>query len=556
MASRRDELNAYSFARKRTNAAFLKPLPNGSIESAPKPLKAVLPSVVMGALVCMGFGAWGIFQPVAPQGWDQVGANVLVGDKSTTRYVVLPSTDANGKKQNLLHPILNLASAKLLLDPQKFQVLKVKESELDSKITHGAAIGIPYAPDRLPDASEVDKAKTWAVCDRPGSGENSKSQQAVFVLDGKDKQNIDDTRKGKLDLHQALYVEDPDGVKWLIDHNGFAFQMIADQQQGVMDQKSGVKHTDTESDRALRRTIFGSQAEPQKVTAEFMNTLVKSPFPISMPIVPGAGSPVSNTDVPAEARKVGSILEVADGQKYVVLQDGVEQVSNFVANLLEQGDNAAKVNGGSGKALSPVNVATGSIRRPKLDPTTNRPATFYGKVLNTGIDSPWPTETVNAANDFAHGSQTGGLSSPTPNGVSCSVYKGTSTKYPGAEQLGYPNGVPNMSTWVGKDYPAKIASGATSYVTPGSGLLYQQVDTNSQKSGSLFLVTDTGLRYSIPVNNDSATKAGSDKQDIGQAQLHLGYKDAHPPLLLSAWSKLLSAGPSLDVHSASQPQAS
>ncbi|GGV00099.1 type VII secretion protein EccB [Streptomyces albospinus] len=553
MASRRDELNAYSFARKRTNAAFLKPLPNGSIESAPKPLKAVVPSVIMGALVCMGFGAWGIFQPVAPQGWDSVGTNVLVGDKSTTRYVVLESKDANGKKEKLLHPILNLASARLLLDPQKFQVVKVQESQLDGKLTHGAAIGIPYAPDRLPDPAQVDKPKTWAVCDRPGSGVNSKSQQAVFVLDGKDKQDIDDTRKGKLDLHQALYVEDPDGVKWLIDHNGFAFKMIADSHQAMTEQQAGVKHTDTEADRSLRRTIFGSQAEPQKVTAEFMNTLVKSPFAISMPTVEGAGTLTTDSKVPAAARKVGSLLQAGDGQKYVVVKDGVEQVSNFVANLLAQGTNAAQVNG-SGTGLQPVNVAIGSVH-PKLD-ETNHAVTFLGKVPVVGIDNPWPTETVSAANDFAHGSQTGGLSSPTPNGVSCSVYKGTNTKYPGADKLGYANGVPDMTTWVGKDYPAKIAAGSTSYVTPGSGLLYQQVDTASQGSGTLFLVTDTGLRYSVPRNNDSATKAGSDKQDTDQAQIHLGYKDAHPPLLLSAWSKLLSAGPSLDVKSASQPQAS
>ncbi|MGW5117046.1 type VII secretion protein EccB [Streptomyces noursei] len=555
MASRRDELNAYSFARKRTNAAFLKPLPNGSIESAPRPLKAVLPSVVMGVLVLVGFGACGILKPVAPAGWDTVGANVLVGDESTTRYVVLESKDANGKKQKLLHPVLNLASAKLLLDPKKFQVVKVKESELDGKLPHGPAIGIPYAPDRLPAANQADKAKTWAVCDRPGSGENSKSQQAVFVLDGKDKLDIDNPKKGKLDFHQALYVEDPDGVPWLVDSNGFAFQMIANAGQALAEARAGMKHTDVEDDRSLRRIIFGSQAEPQKVTAEFMNTLIKSPYAISMPTVPGAGREVSNSDVPAAARKIGSILQDSNGQKYVVLFDGVAQVSNFVANLLEQGPNAAAVNGNSGKALQPVSVATGSIRHPKLD-TDNRPYTFYGKVKGTELDNPWPKEPVTAANDFAHGSQTGGLSSPTPNGVSCSVYKGTTTKFAGVDTLGYPNGLPDMTTWVGKDYPAKIAPGATTYVTPGSGLLYQQAANPKATSGSLFLVTDTGLRYSIPRNNDSATKAGSDKQDQDQAQIHLGYGEAHPPLILDAWSKLLSAGPSLDIPSASKPQAS
>ncbi|KIZ13821.1 type VII secretion protein EccB [Streptomyces natalensis] len=557
MASRRDELNAYSFARKRTNAAFLKPLPNGSIESAPKPLKAVVPSIIMGVLVLVGFGACGIIKPVAPQGWDTVGANVLVGDESTTRYVVLPSHDANGNKTKLLHPVLNLASAKLLLDPKKFQVLKIKESELDGKLAHGPAIGIPYAPDRLPSASTVDKPKTWAVCDRPGTEANGKTEQAVFVLDGKDKQLVDNTKKGKVDYNHALYVEDPDGARWLVDQRGFAFQMIADQLQGIKEARVGLKHFDTDEDRSLRQIIFGSEAEPQKVTADFMNTLVKSPLPIDMPVVDNAGRTPAVTDgLPAAARKIGSILEASDGQKYVVEFNGVEKVSNFVAKILEQGKNAEKVNGGTGKALDPVPVATGNIKHPILD-SMNHPSTFRGSLPgNDLIPSPWPTEEVTAANDFAHGDQTGGLGAPTKNGVSCSVYKGTTTKYPGVDKLGFANGVPDMGTWVGKDYPAKIAPGATSYVTPGSGLLYRQVNNAADKSGNLFLVTDTGLRYSIPSNNDSANKAGSDKQDIDQAQVHLGYGDAHPPLLLSAWSKLLNAGPQLNTHAASQPQQS
>lgn len=216
MASRRDELNAYSFARKRTNAAFLKPLPNGSIESAPRPLKAVVPSIMMGVVMLVGFGACGILKPVAPQGWDEVGKNVIVGDKSTTRYIVLKQG-----KQKLLHPILNLASARLLIDPN-FKVVKVKEEELDGKIPHGPAIGIPYAPDRLPTTEDADAPKTWAVCNRPGSGLNSKPQQSVFILGGKDKQAVEG--KGKLGPSQALFVEDPQHKKWLVDSEGKAFE--------------------------------------------------------------------------------------------------------------------------------------------------------------------------------------------------------------------------------------------------------------------------------------------------------------------------------------------
>ncbi|MFB6441391.1 type VII secretion protein EccB [Streptomyces sp. NPDC056411] len=539
MASRRDELNAYSFARKRTNAAFLKPLPNGSIESAPKPLKAVVPSIVMSVLVMVGFGAYGILSPVAPEGWDTVGAHVLVGDVSTTRYVVL----SNGHKQKLLHPVLNLASARLLLDPDKFEVVKVKEAELDDKLPHGPALGIPYAPDRLPNRKVADKPKVWAVCNRPGSGTNSKPQQAVFVLDGKDKQVVDDNKR-RVDLHQALYVQDEQGKRWLVDHHGLAFPF--DSSFGGWRSPQGK----AAGDDTLRRIVFGS-AEPQEVTEQFMNTLIKSRVPITLPQVPGVGETTSSAEVPAAAKKVGSLLEDSDGQKFVVMKDGVEEVSNFVANLLAQGpQNAGKLKQ-DGTELKPVSVATGRVH-PKPD-EANHPLKFWGKIQ--GYDLPWPDDDISAANNFGHGPQDGGLSTAT-GGVSCSVYKGTNTKYPGAAQLGYPNGVPDMQTWVGKDYPAKIAPGSTSYVTPGSGLLYRQVSTSSSNTGSLFLVTDTGLRYSVPENNDGGDKAGKADQEVGQAQARLGYKDSHPPLMLKAWSELLSAGPSLDVKSARKPQAS
>ncbi|MFF8783343.1 type VII secretion protein EccB [Streptomyces sp. NPDC015125] len=533
MASRRDELNAYSFARKRTNAAFLKPLPNGSIESAPKPLKAVVPSVMMGVIALVGFGACGILKPVAPQGWDDPGKNVIVGDKSTTRYIVLN----NGKHgEKLLYPILNLASARLLIDPN-FKVVKVKESELDGKIPHGPAIGIPYAPDRLPASEDADKPKTWAVCNRPGSGLNSKPQQSVFVLGGKDKQAVED--KGKLDLRQALYVEDPQKKRWLVDSEGKAFAFNGG--------------SEAVNDR-LRRIIFSS-ARPQQVSQQFMDTLIVLPrqVGISMPVVTGAGGQSTDPKIPARAKKIGSILQDSHGQKFVVEQDGVEEVSDFVANLLEEGANADKVNG-DGTPIKPEPIAVDAVP-PKKDDSGN-PTKFMGQF--GAFPSPWPSESLSVANNFAEGSQTGGLTSPTQNGVSCSVYNGKNIKLPGGEerQLNFPNGVPDMQTWVGKDYPVKIATGANSYVTPGSGLLYTQVRTPQDKTGSQFLITDTGLRYPLPRNNDSDGKSGKADDEQDKAKIHLGYEGAHPPLILKAWSELLSAGPSLDIQSAKKPQSS
>lgn len=131
MASRRDELNAYTFAKRRMVAAFLAPSPTGSDEGAPRPLRAVLPSMIAGALILAGFGAVGMFRPTAPMGWDRPGANVIVGKKSTTRYVVL-TTGRGENSKTLLHPVLNLASARLLLTPQSDGVVQVADDILDA----------------------------------------------------------------------------------------------------------------------------------------------------------------------------------------------------------------------------------------------------------------------------------------------------------------------------------------------------------------------------------------------------------------------------------------
>lgn len=553
MASRRDELNAYSFARKRTNAAFLKPLPNGSIESAPKPLKAVVPSIVMGVLVLVGFGACGILKPVAPQGWDNVGENVIVGDKSTTRYVVLNHKDANGNDQKMLHPVLNLASARLLLDPDKFKVTPVKEEELDkAKIAHGPAVGIPFAPDRLPDKDDVAKPKTWAVCNRAGSGKGSKPQQAVFVLAGNDKKKIEESTGGRLDDDQALFVTNSEGKRFLVDQHGVKFEF--DSTFGGQRPPGG--KTKAAADEDIQRILFGDKP-PQLVTDEWLNTLIKSPYPIYMPTIPGAGRQVQNDDLPAADNKVGNVVQdSSSGQKYVVTNDGVQKVSNFIAKFLTNGQNAKDVTK-TDNELVVKSLATTSIRNVQKDEDTGQFEDYLGTPIpGSDFPNPWPKQEVDMANNFGESSQTGGVNHATDTGVSCTAYQGTNTKFPGTDKLGYPKGLPDMLTWVGDDYPVKISSGTHAYVTPGSGLVYRAVSSPTSNSGSTFLVTDTGLRYNVPTNNDSKNKAGNDKEEQGVAMYRLGYKGVRQPDILMVWSNLLSAGPSLDVHAAEKTQGS
>ncbi|MES9560118.1 type VII secretion protein EccB [Streptomyces sp. NPDC007076] len=510
MASRRDELNAYTFAKRRLIAQFLQPSPTGSEEGAPRPLRAVVPGAVVGAVVLAAFGAWGMFKPVAPDKWDTPYENVIIASKSTTRYVVL-TTD--GKTQ--LHPVLNMSSAKLLLAPDKGKVINVDESVLDNgTIPHGATLGIPYAPDRLPDQNEAGSKKRWAVCERPGEGGRA-IQKASFVFAERDQKRTEGA--GRLHGGEVMYVEGPgpDRARYLVDAEGKAYRV--------------------KRDELLLRTLFGERRTPQRVSAAWLDTLHQGD-PIDFPDVPGtpdtdAGIPGK---LPPEANKVGMVLAATSGtrtQKYVVLPGRVAPVSDFVAKLLLSRRDLVPL-GQDGRAR---HVSAGAFE----------PGEAFGQHMD------WPTSQARQVNSAR--------TAPGSHNTVCNVLRGVATK----------NGATTLSTWVGTSFPATLPTGSSSaYVTPGSGQLFRQFKGSSADSGPLFLVTDTGLRYAMQSNGDSVgddsgigesgtkRERAERRQEAQQAQNRLGYKDIVPAPVPAAWSSFLPTGPRLSTGAARQPQGS
>lgn len=508
MASRRDELNAYTFAKRRLLAAFLQPSPSGTEEGAPKPLRAVVPSMVAGALTLAVFGAWGMFQPTAPSGWDKPGTRVIVGKDSTTRYVVL-KTDGDTR----LHPVLNLASARLLMKDANYDVIQVSDDILDSgKLPRGPILGIPYAPDRLPSPAEAGKAKRWAVCEQPG-GKGDTVQEATFVLASDEVGKTEGT--GRLTGGEAMYVKTRTGERYLVDAEGTSYPV-----------------TGSESD-ALTTALVGSR-KPQFVTKEWLATLHQG-APISFPRLPSgigtaAGVPGS---LSTDENKVGVILKTETGegtQYYVVLPGKAQPITEFTAWLLITSPQTA-----------PLNM-DGEARTVGLQDFTADPEPFKGQSAN------WPQQRLSQVNSTSAG---------TGRDTVCSVLRKVNAK-----------GETTLSTWAGTDYPAEITTDGTStYATPGTGLLYTQIQGSDTASGSLFLVTDTGLRYAVQANGDS----DADRSDIGadgeektsdgtpepsEAQVKLGYENVRPAKVPLVWSEFLAKGPRLDTNSARQPQGS
>ncbi|QXE34363.1 type VII secretion protein EccB [Streptomyces sp. GMY02] len=519
MASRRDELNAYTFAKKRTVAAFLQPSPTGSEEGAPRPLRAVVPSLIVGALVLAGFGAWGMFKPSAPKNWAEPYANVIVGKDSTTRYVVLKTPGAGKKNETLLHPVLNLASARLLLNPQQGKVIQVPDKILDAgKPPRGPVLGIPYAPDRLPSDTEAAKPKRWAVCEQPGGGDGASVQKAAFILADRDFSRTEGSRR--LTGGQVLYVQgQKDRARYLVDAAGRKYQ---------------IRESDTAGDN-LTRALVGDRA-PQPVTDDWLATLHNGSS-ITFPAIPdpetiGDDAGVGGGLTEGQDR-VGMVLLAQTGagpQHYVVLPGEIVPVTEFTAWLL--------INSPQTDVLDMAGEAA-TVDAASITPESEYFASEYR----------WPE---------SRASQVNSVDGAGARDTVCSVLRKVDDK-----------GGTALSTWAGPSYPADITAGGTStYVTPGSGLLYTQVQgRQTSPDGSLFLVTDTGLRYAVQANGDSDADrsdigtGGQEKQQDGrpepsQAQIRLGYEKVTPSLVPIAWSEFLSKGPRLDTNSARQPQGS
>ncbi|MGW0603614.1 type VII secretion protein EccB [Streptomyces sp. NPDC002644] len=507
MASRRDQLNAYTFAKRRMLASFTHSASGGSEESAPRPLRGVLPGVITGVVVMAVFGAWGMFKPTAPKGWDTPYEKVIVADKSTTRYVVLRT---KGKAQ--LHPVLNMASAKLLLKDGKGQVITVDEKILDTKIQHGVTVGIPYAPDRLPDRDEAAAKKRWMVCERAGQG--GSVQKAAFVFAEREMKRTEGSQR--LGGGQLLYVQGPDEARYVVDATGTAYRI------------DEVEKEETELANLIR-VVVGSEREPQRVSREWLATLHQGD-PLSFPDI--EGDPGRPADAPGQlddtANRVGMVLKARDGDRdrhYVVLPGRVTPVSDFVATLLLANSALVSV-GQDGKALA---VSPGALQ-PE--------GTFAD-------DRTWPAAAPVGVND--------------PSGVG----KARDTVCNTLMGVDRASGRTQLRTWAGDTFPAVLATGSTSaYVTPGSGQVYQQYKGSATEVGPIFLVTDTGLRYVLQSNGDSTGedarigRSQEDQQAELEARKLLGYEDIRPTPVPAEWSVYLPTGPRLSTADARQPQGS
>ncbi|MFZ0715794.1 type VII secretion protein EccB, partial [Mycobacterium sp.] len=380
-----------------------------------------------------------------------------------------------------LHPVLNLASARLIAGKPANPTM-VKSTELD-KFALGNLIGIPGAPQRM--VQNARKDADWTVCDSAAG-----TAAGVTVIAG----TPDSTgaRAGAVEAGKAVLVSNPTSA-WL----------LWDGRRSRIDL----------ADHAVTSALgLGSDIPaPRPIAAGLFNAIPESP-PLTAPVIPDAGSP-ARFAVPAP---VGGVVEShgMEGNSangliyYAVLPDGLQQISPVLAAILR---NANSYGLDQPPRLGADTIAKLPVSR-QLD--TSR---YPGQRISL-LDATHDPVTC------AHWSKSAGASTNSLTLLAGSVPP-------------IPDGVHT------EDLVGAGAGGTARRVAmaPGTGYFAQTVGQNSASpaAGSLFWISDTGVRYGI--DNEAARGGVTGNVNTVEA---LGLSQPATPIPWSILS-LYAPGPTL-----------
>lgn len=421
------------------------------------PLRTQSRAVAMGVvLLVTGLAGCFVFSLIRPSG--TVGTNAVLADRSTAALYVRVGDD--------LHPVLNLTSARLItghpVDPTM-----VKSSELD-RFPRGNLIGIPGAPERM--VQNPSRDANWTVCDavsEPAQGGHAAHSTGVTVIAGRP--DSSGARAATLPSRQAILAE-RDGGTWLLWDG----------------KRSQINLTDHAITNALGLGQNNSEIPaPRPVALGLFNAIPEAP-PLAAPGIPNAGAPAPfGAPAPIGAVVVSYALEQSSAgtpRYYAVLPDGLQQISPVVAAILRNTN------------------SYGLDQPPRLgaDAVAKLPVS---RMLDTARYPDQQVSLVEAGKSpvtCAYWSKPAGAATSSLNLLSGSAL-------PIAESI-------HTVDLVGGGAATSGAVATRVALAPGTGYFTQTVGggPDSPGTGSLFWVSDTGVRYGID-NEAEHSAAGHGK---------------------------------------------
>jgi type VII secretion protein EccB len=405
------------------------------------PLRTQSRAVLMGVLMLItALAGCFVFSLIRPNG--SAANNPVLADRSTAALYV--------RVGDQLHPVLNLTSARLIVG-RPVNPTTVKSSELD-KFPLGNLIGIPGAPERM--VQNTGKDANWTVCDSA-----SGAVGGVTVIAGAP--DSSGAKAAALGAGHAVLVRNTSST-WLLWEG----------------RRSRIDLADHAVTSALG---LGSDiATPRPIDVGLFNAIPESPA-LTAPAIPDAGSPPRfGLPVPAPIGAVVQAhgLEGTSGSSangvlyYAVLPDGLQPISPVLAAILR--------NSNSYGLDQPPRLGADQVARLPVS-----------RALDTGRYPDQQISLVDAARDpvtCAHWSKLAGAATN-----SLTLLTGSALPVPEAVHTEDLVGAGSGST------ANRVA------IAPGTGYFTATVgqDAASPAVGSLFWVSDTGVRYGIDNEGDA-----------------------------------------------------
>jgi len=512
VASRKDQLDAFNFARRRMVANLVVPTATGSDEGAPRPVRTFATSIILSAIAVAAVAVLGVFKPAAPSGWQ----NGLAVDESTGAAYIYT------KSNNQLHSVYNITSARLILG-SNFAKYDVPDSTINnSGVTIGSPVGILGAPEDVPSASNMTLTQ-WSLCQHEkNANDESEAGGATYLQIGYGPSP--QTPVWNTASRTGIVVHDSQDNVYLIDGD-YKYEVgnYAEDQTGVTNLLSGLQNDQN-----------WTAGEGFWVSDAWLSVFYPGARITSPTLLSGVGDEVT---APGQiGRHVGDYgFNSARGSGSVQTADGVLELTPFQYYLYAA--NAAldgKVENIDSDQLTAIAIE-GANAHGAPKPSDTLAPDSYG--------SDWPTGEPSLQSDTASAS----------NQDVCVGYAG---KYDDGDK------VPQLTTWLFSSLPYGSPGGQFGLsqtgnnneannvlVRPGYGLIARRLTGNfGSGGGKEFLIEDSDYRYELVDVKIPATSTASATDE--SAKSLLGYDDVADEQVPQVWVNLMQGGASLNPTTA------
>ncbi|BCL27063.1 type VII secretion protein EccB [Streptomyces aurantiacus] len=464
MQSKRDQVHAHTFMMGRLSSGLLTADPDAPESPLGRTTRGVVFGILVTVLLAAGTTVYGLLRPGGNDGWRD-GEHLVVNRDTGARYLW---TGTDG----VLHPVRNYVSARLI-GGSDLETADVRTASLRD-VPVGAQVGIPGAPDAVPESGRLDD-DAWHLCVTGPDGALPDTS-GVVATSGVDKPGATTLVAGApmdsrgIGGDRGVLVRGPDGTEYLV-WRGSRLPL------------------DRASD-ARTALGYGSQ-QPMPVSAAFLDALAPGPD-LSPPAVPGRGG--KGPELGGEASRIGQLFKVSvpgGGSTYHLLrEDGLVPVTRLGAALV-LGDPATQKDAYEGQSPEVRTLGADAIREHQVKDSGTAGSAELPDKPPVPQSAPRGTALCAQVDGDDGGARIRSVLVPVAGLAPVTASAGT------AQPL----------------EPACVPTDAT-VVRPGHGALVRALNASgAAHAGTTYLVAENGVKYRVSAK-DSLAALGYEAADI------------------------------------------